>query len=67
VRVGEYRLSDLTYRADTRKELKIFYVSIRTREYKIRWFKYLRRMEDSFIPRILYEYKPKGKRDLGCP
>jgi hypothetical protein len=50
-----------------REELQIIDINSRIKDYKINWLQHLERMEQNRIPKLLLNYKPRGRRDQGRP
>jgi hypothetical protein len=48
---------------DIREELQIIDINSRMKDYQIKWLQHLERMEQNRIPKLLLNYKPKGRRD----
>ncbi|KAK9877518.1 hypothetical protein WA026_018626 [Henosepilachna vigintioctopunctata] len=52
---------------DIRRELKIFNLCDRIREYRNCWQDHVQRMTDARLPKAAFNYRPKGRRDRGRP
>jgi hypothetical protein len=52
---------------DIREELQITDINSRIKDYQIKWLQQLERMEQNRIPKLLLNYKPRGRRDQGRP
>jgi hypothetical protein len=65
--VAGYRLIDHRCNEDTREELQIIDINSRIKDYQIKWLQHLERMEQNRIPKLLLNYKPRGRRDQGRP
>jgi hypothetical protein len=65
--VAGYRLIDHRRNKDIREELQIIDINSRIKDYQIQWLKHLERMEQNRIPKLLLNYKPRGRRDRRRP
>jgi hypothetical protein len=65
--VAGYSLIDHTRNDDVREELQIIDINSRTKDYEIKWLQHLERMVQNRIPKLLLNYKPRGRRDQGRP
>jgi hypothetical protein len=61
--VAGYRLIDYRRNEDIREELQIIDINSRIKNYKIKWLQNFERMEQNRIPKLLLNYKPRGRRD----
>lgn len=52
---------------EIRKELEAEAVNSRMDRYRKRWLQHVGRMEDTRLPKLAFQYAPKGKRDVGRP
>jgi hypothetical protein len=50
-----------------RKELEISGIQNVRSKYKQNWFNRLERMDNTRLPKHVLSYKPRGRRDRGCP
>jgi len=50
-----------------RKELEISGIQDMRLKYKQNWINHLERMDNSRLPKHVLNYKPRGRRDRGCP
>jgi len=50
-----------------RKELEISGIQDVRSKYKQNWIKHLERMDNTRLPKHGPNYKPRGRRDRGCP
>jgi len=50
-----------------REELEVLPLINKIKEYRIRWSQHLHRMSSDRIPKQIYHYRPRGKRDVGRP
>jgi hypothetical protein len=62
-----YLLIDHRRNEDIREELQIIDINSRIKNYQIKWFQSLDRMEQNRIPKLLLNYEPRGRRDQGRP
>jgi hypothetical protein len=65
--VAGYRLIDHKRNEVIREELQIIDINSRIKDYQIKWLQHLERMEQNRIPKLLLNYKPRGRRDQGRP
>jgi hypothetical protein len=65
--VAGYRLIDHRRNEDVREELQIVDINSRIKDYEIKWLQHLERMEQNRIPKLLLNYKPRGRSDQGRP
>jgi hypothetical protein len=65
--VAGYRLIDHRRNEDIREEIQIIDINSRIKDYQIKWLQHLERMEQNIIPKLLQNYKPRGRRDQGRP
>jgi hypothetical protein len=61
------RRTDKKRITDIRQNLKIFNLGYKIREYQQNYFEYILRMPTYRIPRKIFNYHPKGRRDTGRP
>ncbi|PSN51713.1 hypothetical protein C0J52_12307 [Blattella germanica] len=52
---------------EIRKELEAEAVNSRMDRYRKRWLQHVERMEYTRLPKLTFQYAPKGKRDVGRP
>ena len=52
---------------DIRKELKVKNILTIIEESQLRWYGHMRRMDDTQIPKKLFNWRPKTKRPTGRP
>jgi hypothetical protein len=52
---------------EIRTELEMYVIQDKITEYRIRWSAHLQRMDNSRLPKQGRLYKPRGRRDVGCP
>jgi hypothetical protein len=62
-----YRLIDHRRNEDISEELQIIDINSRIKDYQIKWLQHLERMEQNRIPELLFNYKPRGRRDQERP
>jgi hypothetical protein len=60
-----YRLTYHRRNEDIREEIQIIDINPRIKDYQIKWLQHLERMEQNRIPKLLLNYKPRGRRDQG--
>jgi hypothetical protein len=65
--VAGYRLIDHRRNEDIREELQIIDINSRIKDCQIKWLQHLERMEQNRIPKLLLNYKPRGRRDQRRP
>jgi hypothetical protein len=65
--VAGYRLIDHRRNEDVKEELQITDINSRIKDYQIKWLQHSERMEQNRIPKLLLNYKPRGRRDQGRP
>jgi hypothetical protein len=65
--VAGYRLIDHRRNEDIREELQIIDINSRIKDYQIKWLQHLKRMEQNRFPKLLLNYKPRGRSDQGRP
>jgi hypothetical protein len=65
--VGGYRRTDKKRNTDIRQNLKIFNLGQRIREYQQNYFEHILTITTYRIPRKIFKYHPKGRRDKGRP
>jgi hypothetical protein len=58
---------DCLHDEDIRQELNISPITANTDSYRKQWEEHLQSMGGSQIPKFVFEYNPKGKRDVGRP
>jgi hypothetical protein len=63
--VAGYRLIDHRRNEHIREKLQIMDINSRIKDYQIKWLQHLERMEQNRIPKLLLNYKPRGRRDQG--
>ena len=62
-----YTLMDKRRSEDIRQELNIFKLIDKIAQYRNNWRDHVDRMTEDRIPKIIMNYKPKGKRNIGRP
>jgi hypothetical protein len=62
-----YRRTDKKINTDIRQNLKIFNLRQKIREYQQNYFEHILRMPTYRMPRKIFNYHPKGRRDSGRP
>jgi hypothetical protein len=65
--VAGYRLIDHRRNEDIREEIQIIDINSRIEDYQMKWLQHLGRMEQNRIPKLLLNYKPRGRRVQGRP
>jgi hypothetical protein len=65
--VAGYRRTDKKRNTEIRQNLKIFNLGRKIREYQQNYFEHILRMPTYRIPRKIFNYHPKGRRDRGRP
>jgi hypothetical protein len=65
--VAGYRLIHRRRNEDIREELQITVINSRIKVYQIKLLQHLERLEQNRIPKLLLNYKPRGRRDQGRP
>jgi hypothetical protein len=65
--VAGYRLIDHRRNEGIREELQIIDINSRISDCQIKWLQHLERMEQNRIPKLLLNYKPRGRRDQRRP
>jgi hypothetical protein len=65
--VAGYRRIDKKRNTDIRQNLKIFNIGDKIKEYQQNYFEHILRMPTYRIPRKIFNYHPKGRRDTGRP
>jgi hypothetical protein len=65
--VAGYRLIDHRRNEDIREGIQIIDINSRIKDYQIKCLQRLERMEQNRIPKLLLNYKPRGRRDQGRP
>jgi hypothetical protein len=65
--VAGYRSIDHRCNEDIREELQIIDINSRIKDYQIKWLQRLEIMEQNRIPKLLLNYKPRGRRGQGRP
>jgi hypothetical protein len=65
--VAGYRRIDKKINTDIRQNLKIFNIGGKIKEYQHNYFEDILRMPTYLIPRKIFNYHPKGRRDKGRP
>jgi hypothetical protein len=65
--VAGYRRTDIKRNTDIRKNLKIFNLGQKIREYQQNYFELIQRMPTYRTPRNIFNYYPKGRRDRDRP
>jgi hypothetical protein len=63
--VAGYRRIDEKRNTDIRQNLKIFNLGEKIREYQQNYFEHILIMPTYLIPRKIFIYHPKGRRDRG--
>jgi hypothetical protein len=67
ISVAGYRLIDHRRNEGTRDELRIIDINSRIKDFQIKWLQHLERMEQNRIPKLLLNYKPRGRINQGRP
>jgi hypothetical protein len=62
--VAGYRRTDKKRNTDIRQNLKIFNLGQKIREYQQNYFEHILRMPTYCIPRKIFNYHPKGRREV---
>jgi len=65
--VAEYTRLDKIRSEAIRKELEISGIQDMRHKYKQNWINHLERMDNTRLPKHTLNYKPRGRRDRGCP
>jgi hypothetical protein len=65
--VAGYRLIDHRRNEDITEVIQIIDINSRITDYQIKWLQHFERMEQNIIPKLLLNYKPRGRRDQGRP
>jgi hypothetical protein len=66
--VTVFRLIDHRRNEDIREWLQVIIdINLRIKDCQIKWLQHLERMEQNRIPKLLLNYKPRGRRDQGRP
>lgn len=65
--IAGYTLLDNKRSDDIRKELGIFKLTEKIHQYRTKWREHVERMEEYRIPKLLLDYRPTGKRNIGRP
>ena len=65
--VAGCKLLDKRKSEDIRNELNIFKLMDKIEQYRNDWREHVQRMKEERIPKIILDYKPKGKRNVGRP
>jgi hypothetical protein len=65
--VSGYRLIAHRRNEDITEALQIIYINSRIKDYQIKWRQHLERMGQNRIPKLLLNYKPRGRRNQGRP
>jgi hypothetical protein len=59
--------ADRIRNVDIRAKLNIYNINNRLEENKEKWKQHIDRMKETRIPKLILQYQPKGKRDIGRP
>lgn len=59
--------TDRLRNVEIREELEIFNVNDKIEEYRHNWRQHITRMKEERIPKIILNYHPRGRRDVGRP
>jgi len=65
--VTGYTRLDKISSQDIRQELAISGIQDVRLKYKQNWINHLERMDNTRLPKYALTYKPRGRRDRGCP
>jgi len=65
VRKTGYTWTDFETNTDIAKEINITPVLDKTQEYRKKWLQHIHRMPRNRLPRILQNYRLKGRRNQG--
>lgn len=65
--VAGYTLLDKKRSDDIRRELNIFKLIDRIKQYRNDWKQHIQRMTGDRIPKLMMNYNPKGRRSVGRP
>lgn len=65
--VAGYRLLDKKPSKEIREELNMDNLIDRIQNLKLNWLHHIERMSSNRLPRVLLNYHPKGKRNVGRP
>ena len=65
--VANYTLWDKKRSEDIRKELNVFRLVDKIKEYQQNWRDHLERLPEHRIPKVILDYKPRGWRSIGRP
>ena len=60
-------LRDQKRSVDIRNDLHIYNLNERTKSNKINWYHHVQRMDENRLSKIILQYKPQGRRDIGRP
>lgn len=52
---------------EIREELNVKSLNERMMEYRNKWLQHVQRMDNSRLPKLAFQYKPRGTRDIGRP
>ena len=61
------KLLDKKRSSDIREQLGIFNTNNKLTQYKTNWREHIQRMDDNRLPKIIFNYKPEGRRNIGRP
>jgi hypothetical protein len=59
--------ADRIRNVDIRTQLNVYNINNRSEENKEKWKEHRDRMTESRIPKLILQYQPKGKNDIGRP
>lgn len=65
--IAGYTLLDKKRNEDIRLELNIFNLIEKLTEYRNKWKQHVERMTQDRIPKLIFDYRPTGKRNIGRP
>ena len=65
--IAGYTRLDRKRNEDIRKQLNIFKLTDKIEIYRRKWIEHVQRMPEDRIPKIITNYKPTGKRNVGRP
>ena len=66
-KVANYSRQDRKRNTEIRNELNVRELNSEIEKYRRKWNDHLHRMENNRIPKIIYKYKPAGRRNIGRP
>jgi len=66
-RTAGYTLFDHNRNEEILEELKIEPVNQKLRRYKPNWLRFIARMNNNRMPKVMLNYRPAGRRRFGSP